>query len=306
MSPAETADVAVVRPLPLTVILRNVSVCGEAFTVASVIGIVALPDPSNEADVPVASVDSENVLPIASTVAVDALPVRAPTNDDDVTEVNPTSVVDVAPSAMFVEPIVTELFVSALLGIFDRAPLGIFVSPEPEPVKVVAFTVVNNADPSILMPPTVVPDLATSNAYNAVFLVTVLTRKLDEFALLSSDDKTCPPEVPIVMPPAEIFNVPVIVSPAFRTFNDAAPVNAPVNAVDVTDVSPASVVDVAPSAMFVEPIVSELFVRAPFGIPVKFVPVSVGVFDQLGAVGLPINTCEVVPEDKNDVTPVAD
>ncbi len=47
MSDAETAEVAVTRPLPFTVALRNVSVCGELLTVASVIlapDVVASPD----------------------------------------------------------------------------------------------------------------------------------------------------------------------------------------------------------------------------------------------------------------------
>ena len=64
----------------------------------------------------------------------------------------------------------------------------------------------------------------------------------------------------------------------------ALPVNAPINVVDVTLVSPASVAPVAPKEMLVEPMVIELFVSAPFGIAVKFVPVSIGVFVQPGVV----------------------
>ena len=62
----------------------------------------------------------------------------------------------------------------------------------------------------------------------------------------------------------------------------ALPVNAPVNVVAVTDVNPASVVAVAPSEMLVDRTVIELLVSAPFGILLKFVPVSVGVVVQAG------------------------
>ena len=62
----------------------------------------------------------------------------------------------------------------------------------------------------------------------------------------------------------------------------ALPVNAPVNVVAETDVSPAKAVAVAPSDIPVEPIVIELFINAPFGIPLKFVPVNVGVVVHAG------------------------
>ena len=55
-----------------------------------------------------------------------------------------------------------------------------------------------------------------------------------------------------------------------------------VNPVDVTDTNPAIVVCAAPSEIAVVPTVTELFVSPPFGIPVKFVPVSVGVVVQAG------------------------
>ena len=71
-----------------------------------------------------------------------------------------------------------------------------------------------------------------------------------------------------------------------------------INEPDVTDVSPANVRAVAPRAIFVEPIVNELFVRALLGIDVKLVPVIVGVLDQAGGDELPfdINTCPVEPD----------
>ena len=52
----------------------------------------------------------------------------------------------------------------------------------------------------------------------------------------------------------------------------AAPVNAPVNPVEVTDVRPVIVVAVAPSATLVDPIVIELFTKLEFGILVKPAP----------------------------------
>ena len=63
---------------------------------------------------------------------------------------------------------------------------------------------------------------------------------------------------------------------------EALPVNAPTNVVDVTDANPANVVTVAPNETAVEPIVTWLFVSPPFGIPVKLVPVSVGVVVNAG------------------------
>lgn len=56
----------------------------------------------------------------------------------------------------------------------------------------------------------------------------------------------------------------------------ALPVKAPTNEVDVTLASPANVVLVVPSAMFVEPIVIELLARFAFAIGVPFqTPVAI-------------------------------
>jgi hypothetical protein len=66
-------------------------------------------------------------------VALDAFPVRAPVNVVAATDVRPARVVEVAPKAIEVEPIVTVLFVSA--------PFGIAVNEAPEPEKVAAVTV---------------------------------------------------------------------------------------------------------------------------------------------------------------------
>ena len=63
---------------------------------------------------------------------------------------------------------------------------------------------------------------------------------------------------------------------------EAVPVNAPTKVVDVTDVRPAMVVAELPNDSDVEPIVTLLFVRAPFGMPLKFVPVRVGVVVNVG------------------------
>ena len=84
---------------------------------------------------------------------------------------------------------------------------------------------------------------------------------------------------------ATSFVIPVLV--AFV----AVPVNAPTNVVDVTDVNPATVVVVDPRDMLVDPSVKELFVNAPLGMPVKFVPVNVGVVVNAGiALADPCNT----------------
>jgi len=77
--------------------------------------------------------------------------------------------------------------------------------------------------------------------------------------------------------------MPLAAPPAMLVAVLELPVSAPTKVVDVTDVRPANVVTVAPSATLVEPIVTLLFVSAPFGIPLKFVPVSVGVVVQEGA-----------------------
>ena len=52
----------------------------------------------------------------------------------------------------------------------------------------------------------------------------------------------------------------------------ALPVNAPIKLVAVTEVSPVKVVEVPPSAIEVLPIVTELFVKALFGMLVKEAP----------------------------------
>ena len=59
---------------------------------------------------------------------------------------------------------------------------------------------------------------------------------------------------------AAVVTVPAVVAV------DALPVKAPTNVVDVTEVNPAIVVDVAPNAVEVEPIVIELFAKLAFDI----------------------------------------
>ncbi len=63
---------------------------------------------------------------------------------------------------------------------------------------------------------------------------------------------------PPVEPEVVIVRTPVIASPAFSTFSDAAPVNAPTNRVEVTDVSPATVVVASPRVRVVLPSVSDI------------------------------------------------
>jgi len=63
---------------------------------------------------------------VAKVVAVEALPVKAPTNEVDVTDDKPASVVALAPRLMSVVPTVTFELLSAELGMLVRA------APEPE------------------------------------------------------------------------------------------------------------------------------------------------------------------------------
>lgn len=85
----------------------------------------------------------------------------------------------------------------------------------------------------------------------------------------------------------------------------ALPVSAPTKVVDVTVDNPANDEVVAPRGILVEPMVTELFVRPVFGIPVKFVPVNVGVFVQLGVVP-DTRTWLDVPAANIDVVDAAD
>jgi hypothetical protein len=94
------------------------------------IAIVTAPEPSNdvpERPVPIVrafvvdaftviAAEPSNAIPfilrgVARVVAVEALPVSAPVNPVDVTDVNPARVVEEAPNAIAVVPIVVELFV---------------------------------------------------------------------------------------------------------------------------------------------------------------------------------------------------
>jgi len=240
------------------------------FTVLSVRGIVALPVPSKVGEVPVASVETDIVRPVANAVAVLALPFNAPTNVVDVTEVKPANVVDVEPNGNDVEPTVIELFVNA--------PLGTLVRPAPEPAKPVAVTI---------------PVLG--------FIVNFV---LDTFSgLLPLTEST---QVIYFVPFVDVSSV-ILALLEFVAVVDvvALPLNAPVNVVAVTPVNPIIEAVVPPNATLVEPIVTELFVNAPFGIPVKLVPVNVGVFVQLG-VAPDISTWLDVPAAKNAVAAVAD
>jgi hypothetical protein len=63
--------------------------------------------------------------------------------------------------------------------------------------------------------------------------------------------------------------------------------------VSVTEVRPARVSDVAPSDIAVVPTVTELLLNAAFGMPVKLVPVRVGVVEKEGVVP-PTRTPEAV------------
>lgn len=210
-------------------------------------------------------------LPPSVILVADAVnPAPPVVNDVDETDVNPASVVDVAPSAILVDPTVSELFVRPAFGI---------------PVKLVptnAGVVVNVG---------VAPDVSACRT-PAAFVTNPVVLAAVWYGTLP----VTPPEILVAV--------------------DALPVNAPVNDVDVTDVNPASVVLVAPSAILVDPIVNELFVKAPFGIEVRDAPEplnvpAVIVPEIVTAVGKLNVTAPVAPETATwfdvpdtEVTPV--
>ena len=96
---------------------------------------------------------------VVVVVAVSALPVKAPTNDVEVTELNPARVVAVLPKEIFVEPIVTLELV--------KAPLGIEVKLAPDPLNTVAAKVPEDGVYSNLVElvysVAVVPDVTLEN-----------------------------------------------------------------------------------------------------------------------------------------------
>ena len=210
---------------PLNVLFESVCVPVNVATVLS-IAIVTAPEPSNdvpESPVPIVKAfvvddliviaeDPSNATPLmftvdASLVAVEALPVSAPVNPVEVTDVKPARVVDEAPSAIAVVPIVVVLFVRAAFEIFDN------VLVEPDMLLFVKVSVV-----------------------------------------------------------ARPINVSV----------DVGNVNVPVLLIDAitgaVNVSPATVEAVAPSATFVEPIVTDEFESLLFAIdPASIVFVTVAV-----------------------------
>src|SRR5271157_5712736 len=96
--------------------------------------------------------------------------------------------------------------------------------------------------------------------------------------------------------------MPLAAPPAMLVAVLELPVSAPTKVVDVTEVRPANVVTVAPSATLVEPIVTLLFVSAPFGMPVKLVPVRLGVKVHVGVPVPPdTKTCPEVPAAEKPV-----
>lgn len=77
-----------------------------------------------------------SVLAVSHAEAVLAFPVNAPTNVVEVTDVSPAIVVADDPRDIAVDPTVTLEFI--------KAPFGILVKDDPEPLKVVAVTVPEN------------------------------------------------------------------------------------------------------------------------------------------------------------------
>jgi hypothetical protein len=139
-------DTAVTRPLPFTVMVGTVVELPNApvfeLTVASVSAALTATLPSNETvhdASPVAVIERA----VASVVAVVALPVSAPVKLVEATEVNPASVVELAPSAIAVVPTVTELFTNLLLAILPAniVLVTVLVSPVVTTVPVVAGSV---------------------------------------------------------------------------------------------------------------------------------------------------------------------
>ena len=94
----------------------------------NVVAILAFAEPLKLED-PATSPVTANVLEVANVVAVSALPVNAPTKLVDVTEVRPLNVVELAPNAIAVEPIVVLLFAKLAL-LIAAVPLRLlFVKP---------------------------------------------------------------------------------------------------------------------------------------------------------------------------------
>jgi hypothetical protein len=88
------------------------------------------------------------------------------------------------------------------------------------------------------------------------------------------------------------------------TFPVTFPIREPVNVVAVTADRPESVGDAPPREMLVEPIRIDEFVRAEFGIAEKFVPVSVGVDDQVAAVVPPVEIRTWPDEPEEPFVPI--
>lgn len=223
-------------------------------------------------------------LGVARVVAVEALPVSAPVNPVDVTEVKPARVVEEAPSAIAVVPIVVVLFVRAELGIFDN----VFVEPEMllfVKVSVVARPTNVSVDVGNVNVPvfTIEPITGAVSVLLVNVCVPVSVATVESIAIVTAPEPSNDvPESPVPIVRAfvvedliVIFAEPsnatplilrgvasVVAVPALPlTLPVTLPVKAPVNPVDVTDVSPASVVEDPPSDMLVVPTVTELFVR---------------------------------------------
>lgn len=95
------------------------------------------------------------------------------------------------------------------------------------------------------------------------------------------------PPLAIATMPDTLFAVVAVVAVVEL---EALPVNAPINVEAETDDKPPNVDIDPPNDTFDEPIVIELLVKALFGIFVKFVPIKMGVFDQLGIPDVTVRT----------------
>lgn len=130
-----------------------------------------------------------------ATVTVSALPVKAPTNDVEVTEVSHASVVLVAPSAMFVDHIVSELLVNLAFASVpvrhtvievaaNRAVVG---DPQRVNVILVSSTLVSAAPPVIDEAAGVIVTSVTAVVNHFALTVTCATcvadQKVPTFAL---------------------------------------------------------------------------------------------------------------------------
>jgi hypothetical protein len=134
-APTNVVDVTEVKPAIVVDVAPN-AVEVEPIVIVELAKLAFDIEPANIAfvttpDAIVVALPTEVTLPVrfAFVVTVEALPVNAPTNVVDVTDVNPANVVELAPNAIAVEPIVVLLFDSLALAI-EPAKSAFRIAPD--------------------------------------------------------------------------------------------------------------------------------------------------------------------------------